>query len=92
MSKKNEISRRRLLGTAGVAGLAALGGTLLPSEAEAALKDYPALAAGHEHLLSARKVLDKGKEEFGGHRVKAIKLIDEALDEIKKAVKVADKK
>ncbi len=40
----------------------------------------------------AKKVLEKGKEEFGVHRVKAIRLIDDALDEIKKAVKVADGK
>jgi hypothetical protein len=92
MSNENTIGRRDLLNTAGVAGLALLGVAVPPTGAEAGLKDYPALAKGHDFLLDAKKVLEKGKEEFGGHRVKAIRLIDDALEEIKKAVKVADGK
>jgi hypothetical protein len=56
------------------------------------LADYPALAKAHDHLLEAKKVLEKGMEAFGGHRVKAIKHVDDALDEIKEAVRFADGK
>jgi hypothetical protein len=92
MAKGKRLSRRDLLGTAGAAGLAAVGVALLPAETQAGLGDYPSLAKGHDHLLDAKKALEKGKEEFGGHRVKAIDKIDEALEEVKKAVKFADGK
>jgi hypothetical protein len=92
MAQDNGVSRRELLGKAGAAGLAAMGVALLPAAAEAGLGDYPALAKGHDRLLDAKKVLEKGDNGFGGHRAKAIKLIDEALDEIKAAVRFADGK
>jgi hypothetical protein len=92
MSKGNGTNRRELLGTIGMAGLTAVGAALLPAAAHAGLKDYPALAKGHEHLMEAKRVLENGKEAFGGHRIKAIKLIEEALEEVRKGVKSADGK
>jgi hypothetical protein len=86
------MSRRDLLGTAGAAGLAAVGVALLPEGAEAGLGDYPSLSNAHDSLLEAKKALQKGKEGFGGHRVKALQSVDDALEEIRLAVKFADGK
>jgi hypothetical protein len=92
MANDNGISRRDLLGTAGVAGLTALGVALLPLEARAGLKDYPAMHNAHDSLMDARKALEKGQDIFGGHRAKAIDLIDKAIEEIRAGVKLADGK
>jgi hypothetical protein len=90
MATNDALSRRELLGTAKAAGLAALGVALLPAASQAGLKDYPNLEEAHDYLVKARKALDGAKKEFGGHRVKAMERIDDALEEIRLGVKFAD--
>jgi hypothetical protein len=50
---------------------------------------YPAIRGGAKKVIEAGKALDEGLDKFGGHRVKALKLLNEALDELEKAVKEA---
>jgi hypothetical protein len=50
---------------------------------------YPAIRDGAEQVIEAGKVLDKGVDKFGGHRVKALKELNAALDQLEKAVKKA---
>jgi hypothetical protein len=40
----------------------------------------PAIKAGNAAMLKAKTSLEKAGDKWGGHRVKAIKLIDQALD------------
>jgi hypothetical protein len=57
-------------------------------------KKHPHLHAAHEKLEKAKKDLaeadDHKKTEFGGHRSKAIELLDQANKEIEAAVEYAD--
>jgi hypothetical protein len=92
MTNDNGMSRRDLLGKAGGAGLAALGLALLPGETQAGLRDYPSMARGHDLLVDAKAALEKGEQKFGGHRANAIKLIDDALEEIRLGVRFQDGK
>jgi hypothetical protein len=50
---------------------------------------YPAIQGGAKKVIEAGKALDQGLDRFGGHRVKALKDLNEALDELEKAVKQA---
>jgi hypothetical protein len=51
--------------------------------------DYKKIQEGANKLVAAGNALDKGLDKFGGHRVKAIKAIHRALDELDLAVKEA---
>jgi hypothetical protein len=37
--------------------------------------------------VEAGKALDQGQDKFGGHRIKALKALNNALDELEKAAK-----
>jgi hypothetical protein len=91
MGNDNEMRRRDFVGTAGMAGLAALGVALSPVAAQAAIDAYPRLKAARDALNVAKGNLANGRDIFGGHRQKAIDAIDLALDEIKLAVDFADR-
>ena len=41
-------------------------------------------------LREARKHLDRGGNEFGGHRVKAIRIVDKAIQEIQASIDYAN--
>ena len=76
---------RRLIAIAAAAAAAA---TLAVSVASASKqpKMDDALAA----LRSARASLIEAKANKGGHRAKAIQLVDEAIIEVEKGIKAAD--
>ncbi len=44
--------------------------------------DQPHMQAALDHLKSARKNLDKANADKGGHRAKAIALVNQAIDEV----------
>jgi hypothetical protein len=51
-----------------------------PKRAQTVQKDVPAeFKSGIAQLISAKSILEKAGDKWGGHRVKAIHLIDEAL-------------
>jgi hypothetical protein len=50
---------------------------------------YPAIQGGAKQVIEAGKVIDKGVDIFGGHRIKALKSLNAALDELETAVKKA---
>jgi hypothetical protein len=90
MAKLNRTTRRELLGQASLAGLGILGVSLVPTPAAAQGK-YAAIRKGIEALREAREELEQGRKIFGGHRVKAIRAIDEALKELRAALEYAEK-
>ncbi len=53
---------------------------------------HPFMHAAKKNLEQAKKDLEAAANDFGGHRVKAIGLIDQAIGEIKEGIAVADKK
>ncbi len=81
-------NRRQALQALAAGGFAAL--LALPSPARAAEK-YPRIRASIRELREARKELEEGAKIFGGHRVKAVKAVDEAIEQLQKAVEYADK-
>jgi hypothetical protein len=50
---------------------------------------YPAIKGGAEKVIEAGRTLDEGLDKFGGHRVKALRALNRALEELEKAVKDA---
>jgi len=82
---ESNVSRRdslRNIAALGVAGVAvAMGASALAtSSAEAA---QPLMADALRDLQAARAVLAAGAHDKGGHRVKAIGLIDDAIAQVK---------
>ncbi|MCW2307531.1 hypothetical protein [Rhodobium gokarnense] len=78
--------------TARVLALAALLGGAI------ALQSAPSFAGNNrqvfmeraiQHLLEARRELEKASRNKGGHRVKAIQLTDMAIDEVKRGMRFA---
>jgi hypothetical protein len=55
-----------------------------------ALAAQPHMGAALESLRAARSELDMATHNKGGHRVKAIGLIDEAIDQVKMGMDDAD--
>lgn len=51
----------------------------------------PMMKEGLEHLQKAKEALKKGTSDKGGHRVKAIELIDKAIEQVEKGIKFDDK-
>ena len=51
---------------------------------------HPMMAAAKKNLEQAKANLQKGQHDFGGHRVKAIALVDQAMKEIEEGILVAD--
>ena len=48
---------------------------------------HPQIRAAQRDLSSAKYHLQRAARDFGGHRVKAIVLIDKAQDELREALK-----
>ena len=48
--------------------------------------DQPHMQAAMEHLRMAKGELEKADEDKGGHRVKAIKLVNEAMEQVEKGM------
>ena len=83
----SNLSRRMVAGKAAwnVAKAALVGSAILglASEAEAAT---PHLAEALGALRSARESLTKARSDKAGHNLKAIKLIDQAIDEVRQGI------
>ena len=47
---------------------------------------HPEIRAAQRDLASAKSHLQAAARDFGGHRAKAVELIEQAQDELKKAV------
>ncbi len=45
--------------------------------------EHPEMDAAIESLKDARKHLDDAKRDFDGHRAKAVKLVDDAIAEVR---------
>jgi hypothetical protein len=48
--------------------------------------DQPHMQAALEHLRAAKGELEKADEDKGGHRVKAIKHTNEAIEQVEKGI------
>ncbi len=48
--------------------------------------DQPHMQAALEHLRAARAELDKADADKGGHRMKAIALVNDAISQVEKGV------
>ena len=53
--------------------------------------EFPELNAAKNNLLESKTHLNNAKKEFGGHRKKALDLVDKAIKEIDEAVLYGDK-
>jgi hypothetical protein len=54
-------------------------------------EQHPAIHRAVANLREARHALNEAKSEFGGHRTKAIKAVDEALEECRLALETGKK-
>jgi hypothetical protein len=48
--------------------------------------DQPHMQAALDHLRAARAELDKAEADKGGHRLKAISLVNDAISQVEKGV------
>jgi hypothetical protein len=62
--------------------LLALGGFLIGR----ARADQPHMQAALEHLRAARGQLDVAEADKGGHRVRAIRLVNDAIGEVERGI------
>ena len=81
---------------------AAVAGSLAPQSASAqapkvrlaashsAPEAHPTMLAAYRALLVARKNLEVSSHDFGGHRLKALALTEQAIVEVKAGVKYDD--
>lgn len=63
-----------------------------PDQAQAAAERHPRIRSAIKELKEARKELEEGAKVFGGHRVKALKATDDAIEQLQKALDYADKR
>ncbi len=77
-----KLSRRSVVGT--LLPAAALG-VMLPSGAKAA--DQPHMQDALDALQKARRELEQATADKGGHRTRAIRLVNQAIDEVEKGMK-----
>jgi hypothetical protein len=77
----NMVSRRSVVGTL---FSSALLGLVLPGRAKAA--DQPHMQAALEALRTAQRELHDATSDKGGHRVKAERLVHDAIAEIEKGI------
>lgn len=83
------VNRRDMLQTLTTGSLAAAAlVAALPSEAAAAPR-HPKIKEAIHSLKEARVELKEAAHDFGGHRVKALKAIDEAIEQLEKALAFA---
>ena len=78
----NTVSRRTVVGTL---FSSALLGLVLPSRAKAA-SDQPHMQAALDALRSAERELHEAEADKGGHRVKAERLVHDAIAEVEKGI------
>ncbi|HWD28006.1 MAG TPA: hypothetical protein VG387_12625 [Rhizomicrobium sp.] len=65
-------------------GVAALAATMTTGVfVGVALADQPHMRAALDELRQARSELDRAEHNKGGHREAAIRLVDQAIDEVK---------
>jgi hypothetical protein len=55
------------------------------------MEHHPEIASAMNHLREAKQNLEHAAHDFGGHRVEALKHVNEALEECRKAMEY-DKK
>jgi hypothetical protein len=75
-----DIQRRKALGAAAVLGLA------LSATAASAEEHHPRIRKALDALRYAREDLEHAAHDFGGHRVDAIRAIDDAISQLKLAL------
>ena len=78
----DRFSRRSVLTAILPASLLAI---VLPGVAKAA--DQPHMQVALESLRNAKRELDQATPDKGGHRAKAIKLVNQAMDETEKGMR-----
>ncbi len=69
--------------------MVAAGVVLAATGSTKAAEKHPKIHQAMDALRDARAELKDAAHDFGGHRVKAIKLIDDTLEELKEALKFA---
>lgn len=79
----NTVSRRTLVGTL-FSG--ALLGLMLPGRAKAKAADQPHMQSALEALRTAQSQLHEATSDKGGHRVRAEKLVHDAIAEVEKGI------
>ena len=79
---KSQISRRSVLSTIMPAALVAFA---FPSRAKAAA-DQPHMQAALDALRLARRELDAADTDKGGHRARAIGLVNDAINQVEKGI------
>lgn len=52
-----------------------------------ALAAQPAMRAALEHLQAARRALAEASPDKGGHRAKALALVDDAIEEVREGMR-----
>jgi hypothetical protein len=77
----NTVSRRTVVSTI---FSSALLGLVLPSRAKAA--DQPHMQAALDSLRTAQRELHEATSDKGGHRVKAERLVSDAIAEVEKGI------
>jgi hypothetical protein len=78
-------SRRRNL--AGIVSL--LGGASLAFAGWQKDRGQPEMQAALEHLRQAKENLEKGAHDKGGHRVRALELVNQAIAEVNAGIEYA---
>lgn len=82
-SMKSRINRRTVLNTIVPAALV---GFAFPLRAKAAVADQPHMQAALDALRLARRELDQATADKGGHRAKAIGLVNDAINQVEKGI------
>ncbi len=77
-------SRRSMIATAAILPFAAMAG-LTPAEAA-----QPNMEAALRSLGEARASLEKATADKGGHRVKAIELVNQAIAEVNRGIEAGE--
>jgi len=80
MSRWSPVTRRTLV-VLGLAALLCVG--IVVGRASA---DQPHMVAALDHLRAARTELDKADADKGGHRAKAITLVNDAIAQVEKGI------
>ena len=85
MSQAKSLGRREILApmAAATAGTALL--VLAPGRALAEMQ--PQMQAARRNLFEARQHLQRASSDKGGHRVRAMRLIDQALSEVEAGIR-----
>ncbi|HXG94761.1 MAG TPA: hypothetical protein VNN73_20635 [Blastocatellia bacterium] len=78
---KSKISRRSVVGA--ILPAAALG-LALPKRARAA--DQPHMQAALDALKTARRELEEATSDKGGHRANALKLVNQAINQVERGI------